>query len=76
MISIELVSHEISFQLLFYIYFRFCCMSREGEIFPPLLSTFLFRQTIWIHDTEFAIDLSPVPDSHGPFLRSLEGGQI
>ena len=36
----------------------------------------LFRHSIWIHDGEFPIDFSPVPQRHRPFFCSLQGGQI
>lgn len=36
----------------------------------------LFRQSPFVHDTEFTIDLTPVPDRSSPFFRSLISRQI
>ena len=36
----------------------------------------LFWESSLIHNAEFAVDLSPVPNAHSPFFSSFESCQI
>lgn len=38
--------------------------------------TCLFRQTSFVHDPQFAIDLRPAPKGHCPFFRGFKGRQV
>ena len=53
-------------------------MSIAGRVFLPVFYGIwnLVRQPILVHDRQLAIDLTPVPDWHAPFLRGFKCGQI
>lgn len=53
-------------------------MSKAGRVFLPVFDGIrsLVRQPILVHDRRLAIDLTPVPDRHAPFLHGLKCGQI
>lgn len=36
----------------------------------------LFWKPSFIHDTQFSIDMRPVPDGGGPFFRSFKSSKI
>lgn len=46
MIGEELVSYELAYWILFYIYFRYNCMSRKDEKFPPFSRRYMFTLEI------------------------------
>ena len=47
---------------------------KQSFLFQKIIS--LVRQPIFVHDRQLAIDLTPVPDWHAPFLRGFKCGQI
>lgn len=67
---IELEALNWSFQLLFYIYDMISGMSRADvkTSFSSCIQILLFWESSLIHNAEFAVDLSPVPNAHSPFL--------
>ena len=78
MIMIELEALNWSFQLLLYIYNMISGMSRADvkTSFSSCIQILLFWESSLIHNAEFAIDLSPVPNAHSPFFSGFESCQI
>lgn len=69
MIMIELEALNWSFQLLLYIRHDFGHVkSRRQTSFSSCIQILLFWESSLIHNAEFAVDLSPVPNAHSPFL--------
>mgnify|MGYP000234993936 CR=1 FL=1 len=44
--------------------------------FSSCIQILLFWESSLIHNAEFAVDLSPVPNAHSPFFSSFESCQI
>ena len=44
--------------------------------FSSCIQILLFWESSLIHNAEFAVDLSPVPNAHSPFFRSFKSYQI
>ena len=74
---IELEALNWSFQLLLYIYDMISGMSRaDVKNFSSCVQILLFRESSLIHNAEFTVDLSPVPNAHSPFFSGFESCQI
>ena len=77
MIMIELEALNWSFQLLLYIRHDFGHVkSRRQTSFSSCIQILLFWESSLIHNAEFAVDLSPVPNAHSPFFSGFESCQI
>ena len=75
MISMELVSMILCYQLLIYIYVMFLGMSRGGgkiASFDALISL-LFRKSSFVHDAQLTIYLTPITYRHCPLLSCFKG---
>ena len=74
---IELEALNWSFQLLLYIRHDFGHVkSRRQTSFSSCIQILLFWESSLIHNAEFAVDLSPVPNAHSPFFSSFESCQL
>ena len=61
---------------MFYIYHLADGMSTTGGFSACLNLNILVRQPAFIHDTQLAIYLPPIPDGRSPFFGGFEGGKI